>query len=62
MADTTNFLRIMNFPIFTLSFLTFYEQGKDVRKKHLLGLRYQFYGGCAVYSASLGAGASGLHL
>lgn len=41
-ADTTNFLRIMNFPIFTLSFLTFYEQGKDVRKSIYWGFGINF--------------------
>ena len=31
-ADTANFLRIMNFPIFALSFITFFNKGKKLRK------------------------------
>ena len=36
-ADTANFLRILNFPIFTLSFVTFFQQGKDIQKSIYLG-------------------------
>mgnify|MGYP003375502427 CR=1 FL=1 len=31
-SDTANFLRIMNFPIFTLSFITFFQKGENLRK------------------------------
>ncbi len=31
-ADTANFLRIMNFPIFALSFVTFFKKGKGLGK------------------------------
>ena len=31
-ADTANYLRIMNFPIFTLSFITFFQKGDGMRK------------------------------
>ena len=36
-ADTANFLRILNFPIFTLSFITFFQQGKEIQKSIYLG-------------------------
>lgn len=36
-ADTANFLRILNFPIFTLSFVTFFQQGKEIQKSIYLG-------------------------
>lgn len=31
-ADTANFLRIMSFPMYTLSFITFFQKGKNIRK------------------------------
>lgn len=31
-ADTANFLRIMSFPMYTLSFITFFKKGKKLRK------------------------------
>lgn len=31
-SDTANFLRIMNFPIFALSFITFFKKGEHLRK------------------------------
>lgn len=36
-ADTANFLRILNFPIFTLSFVTFFQKGKEIQKSIYLG-------------------------
>ena len=41
-ADTANFLRILNFPIFTLSFITFFQQGTDIRKSIYLGFAINF--------------------
>lgn len=41
-ADTANFLRIMNFPIFTLSFITFFRKGKEIRKSVFLGFAVAF--------------------
>lgn len=35
--DAANFLRILNFPIFTLSFITFFQKGKEVQKSVYLG-------------------------
>ena len=32
LSDTGGFLRIMNFPIFTLSFITFFKKGRELRK------------------------------
>lgn len=31
-SDTANFMRIMNFPIFALSFITFFKKGEKLRK------------------------------
>lgn len=31
-ADTANFLRIMSFPMFTLSFITFFKKGRHLRR------------------------------
>ena len=42
-SDTANFLRIMNFPIFALSFITFFRQGKDLGKSV-----------CAAFAINLG--------
>ena len=36
-TDAANYLRIINFPIFTLSLITFFQQGRDVRKSIYLG-------------------------
>ena len=36
-ADMANFLRILNFPIFTLSFVTFFQKGKEIQKSIYLG-------------------------
>ncbi len=42
-ADTANFLRIMNFPIFALSFVTFFKKGKGLGKSV-----------CAAFAINLG--------
>ncbi len=36
-ADAGNFLRTLNFPIFTLSLVTFFQKGKDLQNKIYLG-------------------------
>lgn len=36
-ADAANFLRILNFPIFTLSFITFFQKGENVQKSVYIG-------------------------
>lgn len=36
-ADAANFLRLLNFPIFTLSFITFFQKGEEVQKSVYLG-------------------------
>lgn len=41
-ADTANFLRIMSFPIFVLSFITFFEHGKKVRRAICTGFAVNF--------------------
>lgn len=41
-ADTANFFRIVNFPIFTLSFITFFQKGKEIRKSIYTGFAINF--------------------
>lgn len=41
-ADTANFLRLLNFPIFTLSFITFFQKGKNIRKMIYTGIAIDF--------------------
>lgn len=41
-ADTSNFLRILSFPIFALSFLTFFRRGKEVRRSVYTGIAINF--------------------
>ncbi len=41
-ADTANFLRILNFPIFTLSFITFFQKGPGLGEKLCLGFAIDF--------------------
>lgn len=41
-ADTANFLRIMNFPVFTLSFITFFQKGEGVKRRIYLGFAIDF--------------------
>lgn len=36
-SDAANFLRILNFPIFTLSFITFFQKGENVQKSVYVG-------------------------
>jgi len=36
-SDAANFLRILNFPIFTLSFISFFQKGREVQKSVYLG-------------------------
>lgn len=36
-ADAANFLRILNFPIFTLAFITFFKKGENVQKSVYIG-------------------------
>lgn len=40
--DTSNYLRILNFPVLTLSMVTFFQLGKGVRKSVLLGCAINF--------------------
>ena len=53
-ADTANFLRIMSFPMYTLSFITFFQKGKNICKSDLHRLCHQPGGDCAVHRAALG--------
>lgn len=41
-ADAANFLRILNFPIFTLSFITFFQKGENIRKSIYTGFAISF--------------------
>ncbi len=36
-ADAGNFLRILNFPLFILSFITFFQRGKEIQKSIFTG-------------------------
>lgn len=36
-SDAGNFLRMLNFPIFTLSMITFFQKGKEIQKSIYLG-------------------------
>lgn len=41
-SDAANFFRIVNFPIFTLSFITFFQKGEGIRKSIYLGFAINF--------------------
>lgn len=40
--DTSNYLRIISLPMYTLSFITFFTKGKDVRKSAYMGFAANF--------------------
>lgn len=40
--DAANFLRILNFPIFALSFITFFRRGKELQRYIYLGIAIDF--------------------
>lgn len=40
--DTSNYLRVISLPVYTLSFITFFTKGKDVRKSVYLGFAVNF--------------------
>lgn len=40
--DTANFLRILSFPIFTLSYITFFQKGKRIRSRVALAFAINF--------------------
>ncbi len=41
-TDTANYLRIISLPIYTLSFITFFKKGENIRKSIYLGIALNF--------------------
>lgn len=41
-SDTSNYLRIISLPMYTLSFITFFNVGKNIRKSLILGFALNF--------------------